>query len=131
MESSLMTLLLSSADLASLVDTRIKWNRIAAPATPPYAILRRISGRIDYKMDGASGLSESRLQVDCYGSTYSSAKSVARAFQKALSGYSGAVGATKFDGVFLLAERDMIDEDETTADLHAVSLDFIIWHKEN
>ncbi|MBK8772800.1 MAG: hypothetical protein IPM06_20550 [Rhizobiales bacterium] len=92
-------------------------------------MLRRISGVRDYKLSGATGLVESRVQVDCYGSTYASAKAVARAVEAVLSGYSGTQGATTFDGIFLIAERDLIDDDESPADLHGVSLDFMVWHK--
>ena len=129
MEESLIALLLASTGVSDLVSARVNWNRIAPPAAPPYVILRRISGVRDYKLSGATGLVESRVQVDCYGSTYASAKAVARAVEAVLSGYRGTQGATTFDGIFLSAERDLIDDDESPADLHGVSLDFMVWHK--
>ena len=129
MEESLIALLLASTGVSDLVSARVNWNRIAPPAGSPYVILRRISGVRYYKMSGTTGLVESRVQVDCYGSTYASAKAVARAVEAVLSGYSGTQGATTFDGIFLIAERDLIDDDESPADLHGVSLDFMVWHK--
>jgi hypothetical protein len=130
MEESLIGLLLASAGLTALVSTRVNWNRIEAPALPPYIILRRVSGVRDYRMSGATGLVETRVQVDCFGATYASAKGAARAIEAAISGYKGASSTTTFDGIFLAAERDLIDDDDTPADLHGVSLDFMVWHKE-
>lgn len=129
MEESLIALLLAVSGVTTVVGERVHWNRIEAPAVAPYVILRTISGTRDYAMDGATGLVESRVQVDCYGSTYASAKTAARAIEAALSGYRGTQGGTEFGGVFLTAERDLVDEDESPADLHGVSLDFTIWHK--
>lgn len=129
MEESLVAKLLAASGLTALVVDRINWNKIAAPAVAPYVILRRISGGRDYHMGGASGLVETRVQVDCLGSTYASAKAVARAVESALSGFRGVQGLTTFDGIFLTAERDLIDDDESPADLHGVSLDFMVWHK--
>lgn len=130
MEESLIGLLLATAGVTAVVSTRVNWNRIEPGAVPPYVILRRISGGRDYKMSGATGLVETRVQIDCHGATYASAKTAARAIEAALSGYKGGSGTTTFDGIFLTAERDLIDEDETPADLHGVSMDFMVWHKE-
>lgn len=130
MEASLIGLLLATSGVTAAVSTRINWNRIEPPAVTPYVILQRISGVRDYKMSGATGLTESRVQIDCYGSTYASAKGAAQAIEAALSGYKGASGTTTFDGIFLTAERDLVDEDEGPADLHGISMDFMLWHKE-
>lgn len=130
MEQSLIALLLAASGLTTLVSQRVNWNKIAAPAVAPYVTLRRISGARDYAMGGATGLVETRVQVDCYGDTYTSAKGVARQVEAVLSGYRGTSQTTKFDGIFLTAERDLIDDDESPADLHGVSLDFMVWHKE-
>lgn len=130
MEESLIGLLLATSGVTAVVSTRINWNKSASPAVPPYVILRKVSGARDYRMSGATGLTETRMQADCYGTTYASAKAAARAIEAALSGYRGASGTTTFDGIFLIDERDLIDDDESPADLHGVSLDFMIWHKE-
>lgn len=130
MEESLVAKLLAASGLVALVVDRVNWNKIETPAAVPYVILRRISGGRDYHMGAASGLVETRVQADCYGGTYASAKGVARAVEAALSGFQGVQGSTTFDGIFLTAERDLIDEDDSPVDLHGVSLDFIVWHKE-
>lgn len=122
-------LLLSSAALAAIVSKRIYWVRAEQGATPPRIVLHRISGNRDMHMGGPSGLVESRVQFDCYGTSYLSAKGVARAVEALLSGYSGTAGGTTFDGCFLVAERDQFEDTETADKLSRVSLDFIIWHK--
>lgn len=131
MEEALVTLLMGTAALAALVGNRINWVQAVQGCAVPYVVLTRVSGTRDYKMTGPTGLVESRVQADCFGLTYASAKGVARKVEAALSGYSGAVGAVKFDGIFLATERDLFNDDESPAKRFAVSLDFMVWHKEN
>lgn len=129
MESALVAHLLGSAGLATLVGTRINWVRAPQGALSPRIVLYRISGVRDMHMAGPSGLIASRVQVDCLGLTYDSAKSVARAVEARLSGFSG-TRAIRFDGCFLVNERDDFSDTDTPDKLFRTSLDFIIWHKE-
>lgn len=76
-----------------------------------------------------SGLVESRVQVDCYGLTYASSKTTARAVEVRMSGAKTTHSATVFDGAFLDAERDGYEDEASPDKLFRTSLDFIIWHK--
>lgn len=93
----------------------------------PYVIMQRIDGVRDYHMRGPSGYVASRVQIDCYADTYTSAKATARSVRDILSGHRGGI----IQGIFLDGERDLpaADAGEVT-NLFRVSLDFIIHSSE-
>lgn len=130
MEESFVALLLAASGLSALVSARIFWGKAPQSVAAPYVVLSRVSGIPDYHLQGPSGLVQSRVQADCYGTTYASAKGVARQVEARLSGFRGPHGTTQFDGVFKVGERDLYNDDPTPAALHAVSMDFTLWHKE-
>ena len=130
MEEALVAYMLASTSLATLVGTRINWTRSPQGSTSPRIVLYRISGLRDMSLNnGPTGYVSSRVQCDCIGTSYSSAKAVARALEARLSGYSGTTGGVRFEGVFLIGERDDYLEADTPDKLFRTSLDFNIWHK--
>ena len=130
MEEALVAYLLADTALAALVATRIYWVEKPQAVVNPVMVLTRISGNRNYHMLGAANFVESRVQFDCDGLTYASAKGVARALRDRLSGFRGTQGTIAFYGCFLESERDTFDEAPTTDKLFRTSLDFIIHHKE-
>ena len=130
MEEQLASYLLASTALAALVGTRINWVRSPQGTISPRIVLYRISGVRDMTLNsGPTGFVASRVQCDCIGTSYSSAKSVARAVEARLSGYSGTRGTVRFEGAFLVGERDDFFDTETPDKLFRTSLDFNIWTK--
>jgi hypothetical protein len=129
MEEALRSYLLAGTDLSALVATRIHWVRSPQGAASPRIVLYRISGLRDMHMQGPSGLVASRVQVDCIGASYGSAKAVARAVEARLSGYSDTAYDIRFEGCFLIGERDDFEDTNTPDKLFRTSLDFNIWHK--
>lgn len=129
MEEALADRLLGATALTALTGTRVYWVRAPQNVAKPYVVMNRITGIRDMKSSGPSGLVESRVQVDCWGATYSSAKSVARQVEARLSGYKGTQSSVIFDGVFLVLEHDGYSPDDTPDKLFRVSLDFIIFSK--
>lgn len=137
MEEDFRTLLLteggSPPPLPVLVGARVYWNERPQATALPSVTLTRVTGQPQYEMDRPSGLVMSRVQVDCWGATYASAKGVARAIKSVSSGFRGTVGGTAFQGVFIDSERDL-DLEPTTPDaaerFHRVSLDLMVWHDE-
>jgi hypothetical protein len=130
MEEALTALLNGAAPLTALVAGRINWGVKPQGAGAPFVVLQRISGLRHMVMAGPSGLVSSRVQADCYGLTYTSAKAVARAVRDRLSGYSGTVSGRVLQGVFLDSERDIFEPAETPDKLFRISMDFILWHDE-
>ena len=129
MEEALVAYLLADAPLAALVGTRIHWVRSPQSTVSPRVVLYRISGLRDMRMDGPTGLVASRLQADCIGTSYGSAKTTARALEARLSGYSGTSGGIVFQGAFLIGERDDFFDTDTPDKLFRTSLDFNLWTK--
>lgn len=121
MEEALTTL------LASVASGRRYWVRAPQGATLPYVVLNIVSGVRDYHTRGASGYVQSRVQADCYGATYSTSKTTARALRAATSGVRGG----NIQGVFIESERDLPAEDAGPVNnLFRTSVDLIIHHKE-
>jgi hypothetical protein len=130
MEEALLSYLLAASAVSSLVGNRINWVRSPQGVLSPRVVLTRVSGIRDMTLNsGPTGYVSSRVQVDCIGTSYGSAKSVARAIETRLSGYSGTTGGIRFEGCFLIGERDDYFDTDTPDKLFRTALDFNIWHK--
>lgn len=136
MEEALIGYLIASTSLAALIgsgsNARIHWVRSPQGTASPRIVLYKISGVRDMTLNsGPTGYVASRVQCDCIGTTYGSAKAVARALEARLSGYSGTTGNVRFEGAFLVGERDDFFDTDTPDKLFRTSLDFNIWTKGN
>lgn len=131
MEEALIDFMLENPALVALVSDRIDWQTRPQGASLPAITLQRVSGARDYAMEGPTGLVRSRMQVDCWGSTYASALGAARAVRDLLSGVRTAIGDIQLQGAFIDSERHDFEKDGNAAEgFHRVSMDFIIWHSE-
>jgi hypothetical protein len=129
MEEALRTLIVSASGVTDLVSTRVYWRQAPQSVGGDFINLHRVGGVRDYNMQGASGLVDSRVQVDCWADRYSSAKMIARAVETVVSGYSGTIGGKRLQGIFIDAERD--DDTSDSGDVATrfrTSLDLLIWH---
>jgi hypothetical protein len=125
MEEALIGYLLSRASLVALVGSRIHW-AVRPQGTPlPAVVLTRIDAVRDQTYAGRSGLVRSRVQVDCWGASYTSVKAVARQVVQHAD-------AAPFNAVFIDDESDSFEPGpEAAGALHRTRLDLIIWHTEN
>lgn len=97
----------------------------------PALVLTRISGRRETFHSGPSGLVQSRLQVDCYGSTQVQSWALSRAVRARISGRSFTQSGLSFGGVFLDDERQSSEAAASVGvRVFRTSLDFTIWHQE-
>lgn len=127
MEETIVALLLNDSAVSLIAGQRVNWSERGQGAALPAVVLHRISGVRDYHMEGASGLVQSRVQADCWASTYKDAVRLSRAVRAALSGYRA--GDTQ--GAFIDAERQSVEKEADGAQrFFRVSLDFKIWHAE-
>jgi hypothetical protein len=134
MEEALIAYLLANSGVRALVGTppasqRMHWTQAPQGVAKPYATLTKVTGLRDTTLDGPSGFQEARVQIDCYGLTFASAKGLARAVEAVLSGLTVTTGGIEFQGCFLDAERDGYEADAAPDKLFRTSLDFIIFHK--
>jgi hypothetical protein len=80
-----------------------------------------------YSDDGEDGIEEARIQLDCWGTTYSSAKTVARAVKTALSAFDGIVSGVRFRYITLGLEHDIQETGANSASYpFRTSLDFVV-----
>ena len=120
-EEALRALVRADTAIAALVGTRADWGlRPQGKGLPAISLTVVTDAPVDHSQDGA-GVNRSRVQIDCFGASYGSAKATARAVRALLDGYSGGV----FQGAFLAGARDLTDGENVTL-VHQVALDFII-----
>jgi hypothetical protein len=114
--------------LASVAGGRRYWLRKPQTVSGrPYILLQRATRLPNYHMGGPSGYVASRVQIDVYGDTFTSAEATADAVKGLLSGYSQGL----IQGIFLDGERDLPAADAgEVSSLFRISLDFIIHHGE-
>lgn len=124
MEAALLARLLATAGVTALVGQRVNWSRRPQGDPLPAIVLHRIDGTPDVHHAGYSGLVQSRVQVDCWSSSYGSAKAIARAVQTAITAQTFTQGVVRFDVILIADERDSTF-DETTP-LFRTSLDLIV-----
>ena len=127
MEEDLRARLLANTPLAAIVGARIAW--IDRPKVLPAITLQLIGSGREYTYQGPTGFSGARVQVDCWGASYGSAKAVARATFSAIEPPL-LQGGTRFAQSFLQGDPDFPPEDlpgGVTA--YRVNMDFIVWHR--
>jgi hypothetical protein len=130
MEEGIITRLLADSGVIAKVGTRVFPGSRPQASALPSITLNKISGAPLYADDGETGLAESRLQIDCWATSYSDAKLTARAVIASLSAFVGVSGSTTYPLVMLDAERDLREPGLNQAEyLFRTSLDFIVWNE--
>jgi hypothetical protein len=128
MEEGIVARLLGTSGVTALVSTRVYPGRRPQASALPAIDFNTISGAPVYSNDGESGLASARVEINCWGTTYSSAKHVARAVKDSLSAFVGQAGGITFQNVLLDAERDFSETGSNAAEyLFRTNLDFIVW----
>lgn len=115
MEEALTAHLLASTSLAEMVGNRITWDERPQGEALPSVVFNLIDGAPEYSDEGTAGMSNARIQIDCWatdttganGST--TAKEVARAVIAAMP-IDMTRNGVEFQGVFLDATRDFPPE---------------------
>jgi len=119
--AAIRDVLLASAEVQALVGARIYPNKLPQGVTLPAVVFSVVDDVPQNAITGATAdrLVETRLQVDCYSTSYVEAHTLAAAIDLVV---------TSLDRVDLaawrLTSRDLY-EDETR--LHRVALDFSVW----
>jgi hypothetical protein len=128
MEEGIISKLLASSGVAALVSTRVYPGRRPQASALPAIDVASISGAPIYTDQGEAGLATGRVEVNCWGATYTSSKLVARAVTAALSAFFGEVSGIKFQYILKDAERDFSEGGSSAAEyLYRTNLDFIVW----
>jgi hypothetical protein len=131
MEAALIARLLGTAGVAALIGgTRVYPGSRPQGDQLPAIVLNWISGAPVYTDDGEAGLASVRVQIDCWGETYSSAKDVAQAVRASLSAFQGTISGVTFQNILIEDERDDREDGLNDAQyLYRTNIDFIIWYE--
>ena len=136
-ETGLVTYLAADTDVAALVGTRI-YPVDDVPQPPnvgserPYITHQRISWSGLTTMDGADGLTNVHIQLNCIADTYIDAMTLADKVRLALDGYSGAMGDQTVQASFVDDARALGEELPTGKEqgIYAIAVDVEIWWNE-
>jgi hypothetical protein len=128
LEQALFSYLGNYAGLKALVSTRIYPIIMPQNPTLPAVTYQKISGVVDYVMDGTS-IKRPRIQVDAWAKSYGAVRGVAEQVKAALDRYTGTMGGTggvEIIGTWIENETDLFEPD---TGLYRVSLDFRFEHE--
>lgn len=104
----------------------VDWGWNAQGAAVPRIVLTMVSDVPAYTHAGPSGYSQSRVQIDIYGMTYSAAKDAARKIETDLSG----LRAGLILGAFKVGGRDFPPDLGAGETLARISEDYMIHHNQ-
>jgi len=122
MEEAIRAFLLATTAVTNICGTRINFGTHPQGLAYPAIVLNTISDAEDHTLVGPDGLSQGRIQADCYATTYGGAKLLSRAVRAALDGYH----SIDLSGVFLVGSRDDREGGGNEPDRNfRVSLDFM------
>jgi len=130
MIEDLRTLLLGNAGVAAAVGTRVTWGERPQGSLLPAVVLYLGGGAKAYTLGGEGGPFAARVQVNCLGETYLAGMNTFRAVAAALSGYSGTVGTTIFQGILQDSEPSELASPSgaTEQRTFGTTADFIVHH---
>lgn len=125
MLEALIAKLLATSAVTAITGTRIRpTQRTQAEATPSVVVTTVAGGDI-YHHRGRSDIDEAVVQIDCWATTFLSAKTLARAINTALSGQNFIQSGVTFNRVLLESERDSAEGDNPR--LFRTMLEYRVW----
>ena len=120
----LRLLLTSDAGVAALAAERVYTEVLPQGPAVPAVVFTEVAGDDDLALDGPTGTSTRRVQVDSWARTRAEATALGLAVKTALAGHVGAAAGLEAQGTFLLAERWDFDAETS---LYRTSQDFEVW----
>lgn len=124
------SLLLADADVSALTNGRIyPILRPQTAALPAITYQRITTTRVD-PLEAAVPLADARLQLDCWATSYATAKELATKVRRALAGQSYPDGPSPTLAAIRPLENDR-DDFETDTKIYRVSQDYSVWWRED
>lgn len=126
-EANIRTLLIADGTISGLIGSR--FYSVENPQDPTYPLinLERLSGVRQYSMDGQTGPTPGRFEINCYSDTLNGARVLGEAVRSKLSGFAGTAGSGTIHGAFLQDSEDIYDKELKK---HIVSMDWEVWYNE-
>jgi hypothetical protein len=131
MIGDLVAFLLGNNDIASIVGTRIFPLRVPEGETFPCIVFQQISGPRVYSLSGPNACNYPRIQLKCWGLTYTDAKGLADTVDNLLDGFRGTMVNTQIQAILNAGVVDGEESPENANDVarYSVALDYIIWYQ--
>lgn len=130
METMIIQRLLDTAAVTSLVGSRVEPGALPQGSELPALVFNKISGAPIYDDKGEAGLAESRVQIDCWATTYTGAIALAAAVQDSLSAFFGVSDGTESLYITLDVERDLREGGTNASEYrYRRSMDFIVLNR--
>lgn len=130
MLDDLRAFILADSTVLSLVSARMYPHKLPQSPTVPaisYEVISEVRG---HTMGGRDKLPATRVQIDAWATTYAQASQLGDAILFRLDAYRGLLNgspSTEVSGVFADTQRTMFDSEP---ELHRVSRDFFLFHRE-
>jgi hypothetical protein len=125
-QGALRARLIAAAPVTALVVQRVYWVDRPQASDLPAITLQTISEERPQHMKGFDGLDVSRVQLDCWATSYSQAQALKEAALAATVGEHTGNGV-RFERAFIDSIRDLGERVETQF-IHRASIDLIIHH---
>ncbi len=132
LEGAFIDRMVQDVTLRSLVGNhfRIHPVRRAQGDLLPAIVVQRFGGGPLYVDEGHAGLLSADIQVDCWGTTYTQAKSLSKVVRDLWSAYRGTYKGITFSYVMLDDERDFSETGSNAAEyLFRTTLKFTVWQR--
>jgi len=126
MEEDFRALLLNDSGVSALAGSRVNWGAHPQGQPLPGVVLHVIGGNDEPTLEAPDGLTQGRVQVDCYADTIGGAVGLGRAVRAALNGHKGG----DFQGIFHAATRTGREGGGDTDRPFYVQLDFTTHYQE-
>jgi hypothetical protein len=127
-EVGLRTLLITDAQIAAILGTRVYPLILPQGPTLPAATYFKVSGEDQISNSGSQDYGWARYQIDAWATTFTAAQTLADLIRSRLHGFNGAVtsgsDSWSFQGIFAMTVRDFYESDPKQ---YRVSRDFMVW----
>ena len=127
-EKAIRTVLAGDTDVAAVVSTRIYPVLIPQGAALPAITYQLLSSEPFAAHDGHTGHTKDRFQINCYSTSYATAKDLAEKVRLALSGYSGTSESVVISEIHHQGTTDTFTapRDAGETGVHQVQLDVLV-----
>lgn len=124
---ALRTRLIATANVQSIVSSRIYPVKMPDNPTFPAISMQMVSALHEESLSGSSGLVGALLQLDCWAASINTAHDLAEKVRLALEGFRGTVASHDIQGITDWQTIDSFDDDTA---IYRVSCLSRVWHIE-
>ncbi|MGX5777009.1 tail completion protein gp17 [Methylorubrum zatmanii] len=119
--------LLANAAVKAIVGQKIHPGIAPQSSSPPDIVVDRVSGGPTYGLARSTGMTASRIQVECRARTFTAAENLGAAVVRALKDFRGTVGDLR---VAIQASGSDYSDHADDASIFRRIIDFYVWTTE-